>query len=182
MDLLGYAALGGLERVAIVIGAVVVGYWGYRLYAGGRNAGLVFMGLAVAVLAGALATGSSHLKSLGEGYRLASTPAPMPPPEDAIPIDAAPTPAAQELAEPAPFTAPPAPHAAATLEPTPPPEDETSADDGIVPDATTGGPAPIEVVAEVVAPVRIATGQELGGRIVSIKSENVTLEWSNDSD
>ena len=32
------------------------------------------------------------------------------------------------------------------------------------------------------SPVRLATGQELGGRIVSVKSENVSLEWSSDSD
>jgi hypothetical protein len=33
----------------------------------------------------------------------------------------------------------------------------------------------------VIAPVRLATGEELGGRIVSIKSENVSLEWSSES-
>lgn len=35
---------------------------------------------------------------------------------------------------------------------------------------------------DVDSPSRIATGQELGGRIVSVKSENVSLEWSSDSD
>ena len=76
MDFVGYAALGGLERVTIVAGAIIIGYWGYRLYAGEKAAGLVFMGLAVLVLVGALATGTSHLRSVGEGLQLASVPAP----------------------------------------------------------------------------------------------------------
>ena len=52
MDLLGYAALGGLERLTIVAGAVIIGYWGYRLYTAEKNAGLLFMGLSVVVLVG----------------------------------------------------------------------------------------------------------------------------------
>ena len=54
MDLLGYAALGGLERLTIVAGAVIIGYWGYRLYTAEKSAGLIFMGLSVLVLVGAL--------------------------------------------------------------------------------------------------------------------------------
>ena len=30
-----------------------------------------------------------------------------------------------------------------------------------------------------VEPLRLATGQELGGRIVSVKSANISLEWSD---
>ena len=30
-----------------------------------------------------------------------------------------------------------------------------------------------------IEPLRLATGQELGGRIVSVKSANISLEWSD---
>jgi len=59
-------------------GAVIIGYWGYRLYIAEKSAGLVFMGLAVIVLVGALATGGSWVRSVGEGYQLASLPAEAP--------------------------------------------------------------------------------------------------------
>ena len=182
MELVGYAALGGLERVAIVAGAVLIGYWGYRLYVGEKNAGLVFMALAVIVLVGALATGSSHVKSIGEGYQLASAPkTPPAAPEAVMPasvpaVDPEPVAADLEMEpeEPSPFREPePEPMEVAAEEPaaveptTPVPTAETT-------DTATS--------TDVDSPSRIATGQELGGRIVSVKSENVSLEWSSDSD
>ena len=40
-------------------------------------------------------------------------------------------------------------------------------------------PSPAENSASEIA---LASSRELGGRIVSIKSENLTLEWSNERD
>jgi len=174
MDFVGYAALGGLERVTIVAGAIIIGYWGYRLYTGEKKAGLVFMGLAVLVLVGALATGNSHLKSVGEGMQLASAA----PPEMAPP---APEPPAAE--GPSPFAVP------AAVSPAPAPVDQAETETSEPADASAATPAaegtPPAVAtseSEPESPVRLATGQELGGRIVSVKSENVSLEWSSDSD
>lgn len=188
MDLLGYAAIGGLERVAIVAGAVIIGYWGYRLYTTEKQVGLVFMGLAVLVLVGALATGSSYVKSVGEGYQLASaSTAPATPAEVAQQPPAEPDPATTPEGSPfqdqqpghssvAEITAEPAEAADAESAPeaATAPESRTEAEVAIAPAEFDDGPAD--------APVRLATGQELGGRIMSVKSENVSLEWSSDSD
>ena len=182
MDFVGYAALGGLERVTIVAGAIIIGYWGYRLYTGEKKAGLIFMGLAVLVLVGALATGSSHLRSVGEGMQLASAP-----PVDTTPP---PVPVAPDTAPfavpdaPAPASPDPVPEAA----PEPPPEasaDAADAMDAVEEPATAEQATPPELAQPSEAPAetvpRLATGQELGGRIVSVKSENVSLEWSSES-
>lgn len=183
MDFVGYAALGGLERVTIVAGAIIIGYWGYRLYAGEKKAGVIFMGLAVLVLVGALATGTSHLKSVGEGLQLASAPE-----TEAAPPAAAPATVTAD-SEPATPPAPPQPDAAmipdAVPEPATPDQPAGSAPETREADATASAPAAAAPTAETApgSPVRLATGQELGGRIVSVRSENVTLEWSaSDSD
>lgn len=179
MDLLGIAALGGLERITIVFGAIVIGYWGFKLYTGGKNAGVVFMGLSFVVLVGALATGGSHLKQVGEGVQLAALEQPAA--------------AAQAEAESAPevdMAAGAVPPVAANPDAIPEAAAETAAD-AAVESTETPAPAaePAPAVAETEAAgtaaaeiVRLATGQELGGRIVSVKSENVSLEWSSDSD
>ncbi len=209
MDLLGYAALGGLERLTIVAGAVIIGYWGYRLYTAEKNAGLIFMGLAVLVLVGALATGGSHLKSVGEGYQLASLPAQAPagsplndrqaadtPAVDSPMVDSstvnsptADNPTADRTASPAidrPSTDSLAPEddgADADLAGSAPPVGSDTAPD---PAVATG--EPMSTAQEAGAPKaerspvrRLATGAELGGRIVSVKSEKVSLEWSEAS-
>lgn len=188
MDLLGYAALGGLERLTIVAGAVIIGYWGYRLYTAEKNAGLVFMGLAVVVLVGALATGGSYLKRVGEGYQLASLPAEAPADESpfgedmaaeppgapAAPAAVAPV-AAETLAEPVSVQAEaPAEVLPAEAIAEPPAAEPVAADAPEAIPETTDSPEPEA------SPVRIATGAELGGRIVSVKSENVSLEWSSE--
>lgn len=189
MDLVGYAALGGLERVAIVAGAVIIGYWGYRLYTAEKNAGLVFMALSVLVLAGALITGASHMKSIGEGYQLASANADAGV-EDDFPAERAVTAASEgDIGSTAggeetdsPFRDPaPAPEtvpgdASKTA------EDEPPAVAELLVEAAPAQVTEPALAAEVATPVRLATGQELGGRIVSVKSENVSLEWSTDSD
>lgn len=187
MDLVGYAVLGSLERIAIVVGAVVIGYWGYRLYAGEKNAGLVFMGLAVLILGGALATGASH-----EGYQLATLPEPAATATapEAVPassvsqtapvgVDPAAAASVPAPAEPSPYRTAPTDGAVTASEPVAQDVDASTAEEPV---AETVDDAPVGVVAEVSSPERIATGQELGGRIVSIKSENVSLEWSNDSE
>ncbi len=190
MDLLGYAALGGLERLTIVAGAVIIGYWGYRLYTAEKSAGLVFMGLAVLVLVGALATGGSYVRSLGEGYQLASLPAESgeapPPAASESPFVDSSHPSAPEsgavsgepdvaASAPAPAEVP-VPETSAVTAPEPAVEIEMETP---APEAPAAEPVPAQPQ---VSPVRIATGQELGGRIVSVKSENVSLEWSSDSE
>lgn len=190
MDLLGYAALGGLERLTIVAGAVIIGYWGYRLYTAEKSAGLIFMGLAVLVLVGALATGGSYLKSVGEGYQLASLPTEQV--ADDSPFVAAD--ATEDAAEPA-TAALPEPVAADTpatapvaAQPPPAPEsvpEVPAADSPVIADTADDDAAAEQVDASSSDESRVrrlATGAELGGRIVSVKSENVSLEWSADSE
>ena len=188
MELLGYAALGGLERLTIVAGAVIIGYWGYRLYTADKNAGLIFMGLSVVVLVGALATGGGYLRSIGEGYQLASLTSESSVVEGPAAADRAPSlagtaepsgPAALPTDQPSPAveSAPvaelPEPPAVPMAEPVTVPVSEA-------PPSIAEAEPPQAESAE--SPRRLATGQELGGRIVSVKSENVSLEWSSDSD
>ena len=196
MDLLGYAALGGLERLTIVAGAVIIGYWGYRLYTAEKNAGLIFMGLAVLVLVGALATGGSYLKSVGEGYQLASLPADAPAQDssfaDTSPTDHGSAPADVTVPTRPDTTAPATEIAADQAWPEPDTAATQAAPETMAP-ATVAAPAAAPAAeaaladAEVsaadayVSPARLATGAELGGRIVSVKSENVSLEWSDES-
>jgi hypothetical protein len=191
MDLLGYAALGGLERLTIVAGAVVIGYWGYRLYTAEKNAGLIFMGLAVVVLVGALVTGGSYLRSVGEGYQLASLPADAPTEDSPFVDEPAPAPAAAATAPEVPMAAMPAvapetaPAAAETLgEPSAEVASEAAEPPAppVTADAPAARPAEPAAVESAESPVRLATGAELGGRIVSVKSENVSLEWSAAAD
>lgn len=184
MDFVGYAALGGLERLTIVAGAIIIGYWGYRLYTGEKAAGLVFMGLAVLVLVAALATGTVYLRSVGEGLQLASVPvgeaaAPAAPPAPAAVVEAPASPSAPvPAAEPTGTVAPEAPSADVPVAPTAAgaaPETAAGTSDTASQEAATTKTQPA-------SPVRLATGAELGGRIVSVKSENISLEWSSDSD
>lgn len=191
MDLLGIAALGGLERITIVAGAVIIGYWGYRLYTAEKNAGLVFMGLAVVVLVGALATGSSHVKNVVEGYQLASIPTPATQSPGKAPAIAA---GATEPGVQSPFAEevlPASVHPPIAQEATDAPSAQAAvpAQPSATPPAAVAAQAPVAAALPrdyapetVISPVRLATGQELGGRIVSVKSENVSLEWSPNSD
>jgi hypothetical protein len=179
MDFLG--ALSGLERIAIIGGAMLVGYWGYRMFASDRTPALVFMGIACTVLFGALFTGGSHLQNVGASYQLATASATnaataseaaaaeLPPPGEAEeadvvdPIIAPTVPLShQETLDPAPLIAAPAQETADAL------------------------PAPAVAALEQVAMATPAANEiqdllsslELGGRIVSVKSDAVTLEWS----
>lgn len=197
MDISAYAAFGGMERVAIIAGALIIGYWGYRLYGRDRTPGLIFMGIACAVLITALATGGSYLRSVGTSYQLAGAseaadePGASPvttmqaidvvkeAPEDTVTV------AAQDAPEPA------TPHAQEDLSPALP-QIDVGPGTG-VPQTTQAADTAIdarapESVAETepqtvvpAAPGRdLASSQELGGRIVSVKSADVTLEWARE--
>ena len=200
MGFLEYVALSGLERVAIIVGAVVIGYWGYRLYSAEKKAGLAFMAMACLVLLGALVTGNSHVKSISEGMQMASAPLTPEAPEPVLlmtPESMTPEPVPQPLAVSADFDSPlpaeeaappageavpaapgPAPHsptdtdATAATAPVPLPVRDDELND-TTPSSTTAESSDV--------PARIATGQELGGRIVSVKSETLSLEWSRES-
>ena len=173
MDFLEYAALAGLERVAIITGSVILGYWGYKLFLAEKNVGQVFMAMAVVVLIGALATGSRHVRSVGESYRLAAST--MTPAAEVGPT-AEPVPIVDRLVEASPFEEP-----VAVVSPVMEVADEegTIATESA---GTAGLTAPDATNTERDTPLQLATGEELGGRILSVKSDKVSLEWSSDSD
>lgn len=197
MDLLGYAALGGLERIAIIAGALLVGYWGYRLYAREQSAGLLFMGLACLVLIGALLTSGRHVRAVGESVQLARGTQPGAEAAKAI-EDKADDGASGSLATAARRASGPPESGAETATATPV-APATAATGGGTPDAVSAsaddaaaaapaareteaaaeatGEAPVETAAAE-RQRGLASAQELGGRIVSVKSANVTLEWT----
>jgi hypothetical protein len=196
MDLLGYAAFSGIERVAIIAGALIVGYWGYRLYGRDKAPGLIFMGIACVVLIASLATGGSHMRSVGASYQLAGAASgseangepvvevtPIAPEEVATPDPSEPSPFLDTRMDAAPTTAELSPQPAdATLQTDSGEEQaEPSAMVSTEPEAAepSAAPSPTEDSASEIA---LASSRELGGRIVSIKSENLTLEWSNEAD
>jgi len=197
MDLLGYAALGGLERIAIIAGALLVGYWGYRLYTREQSAGLLFMGLACLVLIGALLTSGRHVRAVGESVQLARGTQPGAEAAKAI-EDEADDGASGSLAAAARRASGPPESGAETATATPV-APATAATGGGTPDAVSAsaddaaaaapaareteaaaeatGEAPVETAAAE-RQRGLASAQELGGRIVSVKSANVTLEWT----
>ena len=160
------SAFSGLERIAIIAAAIVVGYWGFRLFATDRTPGLVFMGVACAVLVAVLVTGTRHVESVSSSLKTASEQAPSTAaePESTPPIELETAQAEILAAEPAPEEAPSEEPPAAIAEPEPEPAE-------VVAEATE----PDEPEAEV---TDILSARDLGGRIVSVKSENVTLEWT----
>lgn len=180
MEFIG--ALSGLERIAIIAAAMLIAYMGFRLFATARTPGLVFMGLACAVLFGALFTTGSHVEKLGASYQqVAAVSSPADAAAATEPAEAAP----EVPAEPA-AAASPAPLAAAEdLAAAPAPSEPVSeaaeapvALDEAVAAAPEPAPQPDE---SVVTPSQtILSSEELGGRIMSVRSENVTLEWSRE--
>ena len=165
------SAFSGLERIAIIAAATVIGYWGFRLFASDRIPGLVFMGVACAVLIAVLITGGDHVETLSRSLQPSTIPA-------SAPIGAPET-------TPEPTTSP----AAAPQTIAPPqaqPMAEKLADEALAEhtggDAqTTALGAPAAAEAEP-APDSILGGRDLDGRIISVKSENVTLEWTPPSE
>ena len=205
MDLLGYAAFSGVERVAIIGGALVIGYWGYRLYGRDKTPGLIFMGIACAVLIASLATGGSHMRSVGASYQLAGGASGPEAGGELLGADAPEMSADVEAADPsqaAPFqdgqtdAASSSAEISAELSPKsgkaitrPGGSDgrvETSAIASTQPE-TVGVETPDaslepDPAEDSASEVTLASSRELGGRIVSIKSESVTLEWSKEND
>ncbi len=204
MDLLGYAAFSGVERVAIIGGALVIGYWGYRLYGRDKNPGLIFMGIACAVLIASLATGGSHMRSVGASYQLAGGASG---PEAGGELLAADASELSEDIEPAdPFeasvfrevqtdAASNSAELSAELSPksgeaiTRPGGSDGQVEASVIA-STKPEPVGVETPDASIEPdpaqdsaseVDLASSRELGGRIVSIKSENVTLEWSKEN-
>lgn len=201
MELLGYAAFSGIERVAIIAGALVIGYWGYRLYGRDKAPGLIFMGIACIVLIASLATGGSHMRSVGASYQLAGgEPSPeagdeqmgedlstlsegdeTADPSTASPFRDAQTAAATTSAE---LSGEPADAAAGLdksegqAEPSAIVSTEPETTDSERPDASIDPSLTQDSASE----VALASSRELGGRIVSIKSETLTLEWSKEKD
>lgn len=191
MDFLGYAALGGLERIVIIAGAILIGFWGYRLYGKDKTPGLIFMGIASAVLLGALFTTGSHVQSVSEGIQLANVtrelapiPAPVaaetPPTEEEAIAEAT----ASEAEEATPWAdqRSPTPDGEITENTTSDTVVDTNSTAAVAPNAdeTLDASDPSVIDDTSLEPLpRLATGQELGGRIVSVKSANISLEWSN---
>ncbi len=182
MDFLGYAALGGFERIAIVGGAILIGYWGYRIYSRDKTPGLIFLGLACAMLVSALLTGGGHVRSVSEGMQLASIPeAAVPGVESATAVTTAAA-TAQDAAD-TPWANGQSVSAAADATEPNPAADTLVETDSAEPsvDVLEEAAAELDVTAAAepaADSLPLATGQELGGRIVSIKSAQVSLEWS----
>jgi len=204
MDILGYAAFSGIERVAIIGGALIIGYWGYRLYGRDKTPGLIFMGIACAVLIASLATGGSHMRSVGASYQLAggasgpeadgelagaeaselSGDVETADSSQASPFQQPQTDAASNSAE---LAADYSPKSGEAIT-------RTGGSDGQVETSVIGSTEPEIVGVETpvasieadpapdsASEVALASSRELGGRIVSIKSESVTLEWSKEN-
>jgi hypothetical protein len=170
MDFWGTVLVASLDRIAVIAAAAAIGYWGYRLYAAEKQMGLVFLGLAVVLVAGVLVTGSAHVRSLGDSIRMARAPipepvtAPLPPRAAPVPVSpGTPVDTVVEAIEP---PAPPVNRVATVT-----PIEAPAVDADIEPDAEEDAPPPAR------AP-RLATVEELGGRIMSIRSEGVSIEWS----
>jgi hypothetical protein len=183
MEFIG--AFSGLERIAIIAAAMLIAYLGFRLFATARTPGLVFMGVACAVLFGALFTTGSHVEKLGASYQVAAVspaaeaPAAAQPAEPAADVQAEVMAESAEAASLAPITVPgkvaavPAP-SAPIAEPAQPP--------AVLEEAVAAAPEPAAQPDEVLddPTTTILSSEELGGRIMSVRSENVTLEWSRE--
>jgi len=187
MNIGDYIALGGLERLLIIGAAILICYWGYRLYGRAQIPGLAMIAVSALVLMSVILTSEQHQQGVTAARIATSTSEPaatvaMVQDQNGPAVSATDL----ETVEPTPGEVIDAAQGSPTatdadvdkLEPMQEPvvsevaleTDDTAmtADDG--PEVT----APIERL------VPLASGQELGGRIVSVRSENVTLEWSAD--
>ena len=210
MDLSAYTAVGGFERVAVIIGALIIGYWGYRLYGRDKTPGLVFMGIACAVLVLALATGGAYLRSIGTSYQLASAgPQPEAPADESATSQAAASDDSVRAGAAAPegagkpldatikgtdmeLTSGNAPDRVISSANAPSTTETAEAGPSSAETAAAGAPASDDAgeapladpqpaaEASTTDDVGLASSQELGGRIISVKSDKVSLEWSRD--
>ncbi len=183
MEFIG--AFSGLERIAIIAAAMLIAYLGFRLFATARTPGLVFMGIACAVLFGALFTTGSHVEKLGASYQVAAAS----PAADATPAAQPAAPAADVAAqvtdEPADIVSRAPVEEAGEVAEGPAPSEpiaEPAAEPVVLEEAVATAPAPAAPAEEVIEEpgATILSSEELGGRIMSVRSENVTLEWSRE--
>lgn len=187
MNLSEYLAFGGLERMLLIGAAILISYWGYHLYGKAQIAGLSMIAVAALLLMSLVLTSGQHQQSVSASL-LASGTATLPPPaltpeavvaEVAEPLSApvvADEPAAASTA-PDPITEPIAGPVATDATPDSEGSITADTDPEQVAQAEAGAgetPPTIERL------VPLASGSELGGRIVSVRSENVTLEWSGE--
>ena len=182
------AALTGLERIAVIAGALVVGFWGYRMMGRERVPGLVFMGISCLVLGVVLITGNQRLSDAAsiavtsgadaatrsrQETRTVATPEASTELADAVgPVAVAPA------ANAGPASSESGAAETAAIEP-------ASALEGAPETSRASAAGTTSATAALDTPdtrndlgADLLSGQELGGRIVSIKSENVTLEWT----
>ena len=183
MNLMDYLASGGLERLLLIGAAILITYWGYHLYSRAQIAGLAMIAVSALLLMSVVLTSGRHQQAVNANL-LASIPATEPPPltatieREVLPEAAAPQPSLDTEAVTAPDASEPSPFvdespAAASLEVAPSTETPLAADANLAADTSASAePDRIERL------VPLASGQELGGRITSVRSENVTLEWS----
>ncbi|HEY5680125.1 MAG TPA: hypothetical protein VIS55_08685 [Pseudomonadales bacterium] len=183
MEFIG--AFSGLERIAIIAAAMLIAYLGFRLFANARTPGLVFMGIACAVLFGALFTTGSHVEKLGASYQVAAVSPAAEAPAAAQPAEPAADVPAQVMAESAEAvslapTTGPGEVAAAPAQSEPIAEPAQAA--VVLEEAVAAAPEPAAQSDEALEEpaTTILSSEELGGRIMSVRSENVTLEWSRE--
>lgn len=193
MNLWEYLAFGGLERVLLIGAAILISYWGYHLYSKAQIAGLSMIAVAALLLMSVVLTSGQHQESVSAGL-LASNTATMPAPPQPAAADAivaevidttqpqtAAVPAAEILQE---ATAAVEGSTSADVVNSPSAEEsavesiDTAESAAATPAAQIAEPAASVEPARIERLVPLASGSELGGQIVSVRSENVTLEWS----
>jgi hypothetical protein len=190
MNLMDYLAFGGLERLLLIGAAILITYWGYHLYGKAQIAGLGMIAVAALLLMSVVLTSGRHQQAVNANL-LAALPAPTPisepivtvqPPVSPIPAE----PMSGTVERPGSETgsteadsrfldaASPTDSAAAEARSADTPAQAVDTPQSSDPVAL----ASIEDPDRIDRLVPLASGQELGGRITSVRSENVTLEWS----
>jgi hypothetical protein len=202
MNLWEYLAFGGLERVLLIGAAILISYWGYHLYSKAQIAGLSMIAVAALLLMSVVLTSGQHQQSVNASLLSANTPSSPSSPQPVIA-----DPVIAEVLEAAALDTPAAPQTPAALteesatysttmtetsidtdaSSSPFVDESMTADElttpEIAPTLAQNMPTDAEPAASSQAPrierlVPLASGSELGGQIVSVRSENVTLEWS----
>lgn len=183
MNLMDYLAFGGLERLLLIGAAILITYWGYHLYGKAQIAGLAMIAVAALLLMSVVLTSGRHQQAVNAD-QLAALPVAAPTTEPTVIVQ---PPVAEIVEEPVEVVAQPergdndSPFVEASPEPAVVAQEATPAteDAAISAEFETSVEAVEAVEADRIERlVPLASGQELGGRITSVRSENVTLEWS----
>jgi len=197
MNVWEYLAFGGLERVLLIAAAILISYWGYHLYGKAQIAGLSMIAVAALLLMSVVLTSGQHQETVSASV-LASNTATMPaaapqlPDTDIVAEQVASTPSQPVEVPTQGLTPEPVDSAEASADPdnlsSPFVDESIDTAQAAVTDTVPQAVQPGETVASSQASssepatierlVPLASGSELGGRIVSVRSENVTLEWS----